>query len=80
VDSRAFYQGLDARDGHPVRTQDYQNVAIDIGRKYIGAEFMRDLPRTEDMPHEDSNIIISEVNLAAAHGRILWSVTGSMAI
>lgn len=48
-------------------TQDYRNVAIDMGREYIGAEFMRDLHTTEDMPHEDSGIVVSAVDLAAAH-------------
>jgi len=40
-----------------------------MGREYIGAEFMRDLPKTEDMPHEDSDVIVSVVDLAAAHGK-----------
>ncbi|PMD29293.1 hypothetical protein L207DRAFT_593534 [Hyaloscypha variabilis F] len=30
-----------------------------MGREYIGAEFMRDLPMTEDMPHEDTDVIVS---------------------
>jgi len=44
-------------------------VAIDIGRKYIGAEFMRDLPKTEDMPYEDTDVIVSAVDLAATYGK-----------
>jgi hypothetical protein len=44
-------------------------VAIEIGRKYIGAEFMRDLPTTENMPHENTEVTVSAVNLAAAHGK-----------
>ena len=38
-----------------------------MGREYISAKFMRDLPTTEDMPHEVTDVIVSAVNLAAAH-------------
>ncbi|TGO43787.1 hypothetical protein BOTNAR_1255g00030 [Botryotinia narcissicola] len=37
-------------------TQNYRNVAIEMGREYIGAEFIRGLPTTEDMPHEDTDV------------------------
>jgi superfamily II DNA helicase RecQ len=57
------------RLGVRLTTQDYRNVAIEMGREYIGAEFMRDLPMTEDMPHEDSDVVVSAVDLAAAHGK-----------
>jgi hypothetical protein len=40
-----------------------------MGREYIGAEFMRDPPIAEDMPHEDTDVIVSAVDLAAAHGK-----------
>jgi len=40
-----------------------------MGREYIGAEFIRDLPITEDMPHEDTDVVVSAVDLAAAHGK-----------
>lgn len=42
-------------------------MATDIGREYIGAEFMKDLPITEAMPYKDSNIIISAANLIVAY-------------
>ncbi|KFZ17150.1 hypothetical protein V501_01878, partial [Pseudogymnoascus sp. VKM F-4519 (FW-2642)] len=58
-----------ARMGIRLTTQDYRNVAIDMGREYIGAEFMRDIPTTEEMPHEDSDVVVSAVDLAAAHGK-----------
>jgi hypothetical protein len=35
--------------------------------KAIGLEFMRDMPTTEEMPHEDSDVVVSAVDLAAAH-------------
>jgi len=57
------------RMGIRLTTQDYRNVAIDMGREYIGAEFMRDLPKTDEMPHEDSDVVVSAVDLAAAHGK-----------
>jgi hypothetical protein len=50
-------------------TQDYRHIAIEMGREYIGAEFMRDMPTTEEMPHEDSDVVVSAVDLAAAHGK-----------
>jgi hypothetical protein len=47
-------------------TQDYQNVAIKIGREYISTEFIRDLPTTKEMPHKNTNVI-SAVDLATVH-------------
>jgi hypothetical protein len=44
-------------------------VAIDIGREYIDTAFMRDLPKTKDMPYEDTDVIVSAVDLAATHGK-----------
>ena len=44
-------------------------MAIEMGHEYIGTEFMRDLPMTEDMPHEDTNVIMSAINLATAYGK-----------
>ncbi|KFX85956.1 hypothetical protein O988_09837, partial [Pseudogymnoascus sp. VKM F-3808] len=58
-----------AQIGIWLTTQDYQNMAIDIGHEYIRAEFMRDIPTTEEMPHEDSDMVVSAVDLAAAHGK-----------
>ncbi len=40
-----------------------------MGREYIGAEFMRDLPVTEDMLYKDTNVIVSVIDLAATHGK-----------
>lgn len=67
--TKVLTQETAIRLGLRLTTQDYRNVAIDIGREYIGAEFMRDLPKSEDMPHEDSDVIVSAVDLAAAHGK-----------
>lgn len=44
-------------------------MAIKIGRKYISAEFIRDLPVIKDMLYKDINIIISIINLAATYGK-----------
>ncbi|KFY52802.1 hypothetical protein V496_08158 [Pseudogymnoascus sp. VKM F-4515 (FW-2607)] len=44
-----------------------ENVAIDIGCEYIGAEFMREIPITEEMLHEDMDVVVSAVDLVAAH-------------
>ncbi|KFZ20937.1 hypothetical protein V502_02964, partial [Pseudogymnoascus sp. VKM F-4520 (FW-2644)] len=57
------------RMGIRLTTQDYRNVAIEMGREYIGAEFMREIPTTEEMPHEDMDVVVSAVDLAAAHGK-----------
>lgn len=40
-----------------------------MGREYISAEFIRGQPVTEDIPHKDTNIVISIVDLAAAYGK-----------
>ncbi|KAH7383391.1 hypothetical protein BKA64DRAFT_646579 [Cadophora sp. MPI-SDFR-AT-0126] len=40
-----------------------------MGCEYIGAEFIRDLPTTEDMPHEETDVVMSAVDLAAAYGK-----------
>jgi hypothetical protein len=50
-------------------TQDYRNMAINMGREYISTKFIRDLPKTKDMPYKDTNIIVSAINLAAAYGK-----------
>ncbi len=47
--------------------QDYWNIAIKMGCEYISVEFIRDLLITKDMPHEDTNVIVSIVDLAATH-------------
>ena len=52
-----------------------------MGREYISAKFMRDLPVTKDMLHEDTNVIVSAVDLAAAHGKDIaerYSVRGDI--
>ena len=38
-----------------------------MGREYIGAGFTRDMPMTEDMAHEDTDVVVSAVDLAATH-------------
>jgi hypothetical protein len=55
--------------GLRLTTQDYWNIAIGMGGEYIGAEFMRDLPKTDEMRHEDRDVIVSAIDLAAAHGK-----------
>jgi superfamily II DNA helicase RecQ len=67
--TKVLTQETAIRLGVRLTTQDYRNVAIEMGREYIGAEFMRGLPMTEDMPHEDTDVIVSAVDLAAAHGK-----------
>lgn len=67
--TKVLTQETAARMGIRLTTQDYRNVAIDMGREYIGAEFMREIPTTEEMPHEDSDVVVSAVDLAAAHGK-----------
>lgn len=57
------------RMGIRLTTQDLRHVVIEMGREYIGAEFMRGQPVTEDMPHEDTDVVVSAVDLAAAHGK-----------
>jgi hypothetical protein len=44
-------------------------VAIKTGREYISTEFMRDLPMTEDMPYEETDIVVSAVDLVATYGK-----------
>ncbi len=57
-----------------------------MGREYIGAEFMRDLPVTEDILYKDTNVIVSAVDLTAAYekdiaerykvrGNIIWNLS-----
>ena len=56
-------------------------MAIEIGREYIGAEFIRDLPTTEDMLHEETDVVVSAVDLAAAHRKDIterYSVRGDI--
>lgn len=65
--TKVLTQETAARMGIWLMTQDYQNVAIDIGCEYIRVEFIRDIPTTEEMPHEDSDVVVSAVDLAAAH-------------
>jgi superfamily II DNA helicase RecQ len=62
-------QETSTRMGIRLTTQDLRHVVIEMGREYIGAEFMRGQPVTEDMPHEDTDIVVSAVDLAAAHGK-----------
>lgn len=67
--TKVLTQETAARMGIRLTTQDYRNVAIDMDREYIGAELMRDIPTTEEMPDEDSDMVVSAVDLAAAHGK-----------
>jgi hypothetical protein len=46
--TKVLTQETAIRLGVQLTTQDYQNVAIEMGHEYIGAKFMRDLPTTED--------------------------------
>jgi hypothetical protein len=67
--TKVLTQETAIRLGVRLTTQDYRNVAIEIGREYIGTEFIRDLPTTEDMPYEETDVVVSTVDLAAAHGK-----------
>ena len=67
--TKVLTQETAAQMGIQLTTQDYWNVVVDMGREYIGAEFMREIPTTEEMPHEDSDVVVSAVDLAAAHGK-----------
>lgn len=65
--TKVLTQETAIRMGIWLTTQDYRNVAIKIGREYIGAKFIRDLPTTKDMLHKDTNVVVSAVDLAAAY-------------
>lgn len=67
--TKVLAQETAIRMGLRMPTQDYRHIAIKIGCEYIGAEFIRDMPTTEEMPHEDSDVVVSAVDLAAAHGK-----------
>ncbi|OBT81699.1 hypothetical protein VE02_09774 [Pseudogymnoascus sp. 03VT05] len=67
--TKVLTQETAAQMGIRLTTQDYRNVAIDIGCEYIRAEFMREIPITEEMLHEDMDVVVSAVDLAAAHGK-----------
>ncbi len=57
------------RLGVRLTTQDYQNVAIEIGREYISAEFIQDLLITEDILYEDYNVVVSTINLTTTYSK-----------
>ena len=75
------------RMGLRMTTQDYRHIVICMGREYIGAEFMRDEAVGDQMPFEDSDVVVeSAVDLAAAHtgamaqrygvlGDIIWNLS-----
>jgi len=57
------------RLGLRLTTQDLRHIVIEMGREYIGAGFTREMPMTEDMPHEETDVVVSAITLAAAHGK-----------
>ncbi|KFY66178.1 hypothetical protein V496_02144 [Pseudogymnoascus sp. VKM F-4515 (FW-2607)] len=57
-DNSGSNQGIGTRDSHsPMSTQGYRHIAIEIGREYVRAGIMRDMLTTEEMPHEDSDVV-----------------------
>lgn len=79
--TKVLTQETAIRLGVRLTTQDYRNVAIEIGREYIGAEFIRDLPTTEDMPHKETNVVVGAMDLVAAYRKDIterYSVRGNI--
>jgi len=69
------------RIGIRLTTQDLRHIVIEMGREYIGAEFIQGQPVTEDRPHEDIDAITNAVDLATAHGKDIaerYSIRGDI--
>jgi hypothetical protein len=56
--TKVLKQETAIRMGLQMTTNDYRHVAVDMGREYIGAEFMRDLPHTDEMPEEGTDVVL----------------------
>jgi superfamily II DNA helicase RecQ len=66
--TKLLKQETGIRLGLPLTTNDLRHIYIDLTREYVGKNVLQYFAEIEDMAFEGDDVIVSAMDLAAAHG------------